>query len=290
MTRPHCDRLTWVEGHFTQRITPADEERLRAHLGTAADGCATCRDRYARELLLERLDPRRRDPQTRLGLALGVSSPGPLSSPGQRGESAAPLRRGLLGRGLALAVALTAGVLLASLLLLRLSSQPGGDQARPGFAARGQQIDGGTSRAAELMIYRVGKGRRIAAAQDKIAIDDALAFAYRNPAKHEYLLVFGVDETGQVYWFYPSWQDATKNPPALTIEAGPDLHELPDGVRHAYKGRELTIHAIFGSRRHRVRDVEAELARARAAKRVAFTAEAYEVIRRRFVLIGQEQR
>lgn len=283
MTRPHCEGLPWVKAHFAQRITPADEERLRAHLGTATDGCAICRDRYARELLLERLDPRRRDPQTRLGLALGVSSPK------QQEQAAAPLRRVLAGRGLALAVALTAAVLLASVLLLRSSSRPGGEGTH-GFVPRGQQLDGGASRAAELMIYRLGKGRRIAVAPEKIGSDDALAFAYRNPAKHRYLVVFGVDETGRVYWFYPSWQDATKNPGALAIQAGPDLHELPDGVRHAYKGRQLTIHALFGARRLRVREVEAELARARDAKRAAFTTDAYEVIRRRFVLIGQEQR
>jgi len=91
-----------------------------------------------------------------------------------------------------------------------------------------------------------------------IQSSDQLAFAYSNMSDMglNHLLLFGVDEIGTIYWYYPAWTDPARNPSALPIRRGTGV-ELPEQVGHQYRGEQLRIFALFSSRgEHTVRDIE----------------------------------
>ncbi len=90
-----------------------------------------------------------------------------------------------------------------------------------------------------------------------IAPDQALAFAYRNIGARpfENLMIFGVSGSGEVYWYYPAYDDATTNPASVRIEHG--AFELPDRVTHTLEPGPLHIYGLFTREPRTVRDVEA---------------------------------
>jgi hypothetical protein len=225
-----CHARGLVEQHFGRRLRPTDERTLREHL----PGCAPCRSYYERHLLLQRLDPKASASQERLGQALGlVRPPFPTARAG---------------------AALAAGVMLAAL---------GGMVARPmlaedtgGFTARG----GPTLTAAEpLRAYRIRAGAEPQPVEGELRTGDELAFAYQNPRGRKWLLIYGVDEHRNVYWFHPSWSHPEDNPPAVPAQAGPGLHELPEAISHDFAGKQLTLHGLLADERLTVRQAEALL-------------------------------
>lgn len=74
-----------------------------------------------------------------------------------------------------------------------------------------------------------------------------LAFAYLNqsPNAFEYLMIFGVDEQYEVYWFYPAWTDSRTNPMAYPIRPSLKAVELPEQVTHSFAGHWLRIFGVF---------------------------------------------
>jgi hypothetical protein len=101
-------------------------------------------------------------------------------------------------------------------------------------------------------------------AEGELERTDELAFGYLNPASRPWLLVYGVDEHGHVYWFHPSWEDPTQDPAAVRALPGSALHELPEAISHALDGRRLTVHGVLSERRLTVKQVE-RLRQGRAA-------------------------
>ena len=94
---------------------------------------------------------------------------------------------------------------------------------------------------------------------------ESLAFAYANPAElgAGYLLVFGRDAGGRVYWFWPAWSDAADNPASLPIQATPagaPPVELTEAVRQPLPTGPLTIVGLFTPRPLHVRQVEEAVA------------------------------
>jgi hypothetical protein len=239
-SRGRCPQRAAVERHFACRLSPAEAQALHAHL----PHCATCHRHYERLLVLERLDPRREQhAQRRLATALGLKRRAPPA-------------------GTRAAVALAAGVLLVvGAVAARLA--PGLPQAPPlaaavpsalpeGFAARGS----GSAAPEVLRAYRIREGRAPALVERELGADDELAFGYLNPDARRWLLVYGVDEHGHVYWFHPSWEDPAQDPPAVRAEPGAGLHELPEAISHALEGEQLTLHGVLSDERLTVRQVE----------------------------------
>ncbi len=232
MTAAACPLRGLVDAHFAGRIRPAEEQRLRQHL----PDCPVCHRRYERQLLLAGLDPAAPDAKTRLARGLGLNAAPPFA-----------WRLPTLGAALA-----TAAALCLVLLLPR-----GGPVSEDGFSARG----GGVEAEAPVVIYRLGADGGSEPLAGAMGARDELAFAYRNPEGRPFLMVFGLDEHGHVYWYHPSWSDAAQDPAAVAVQAGEHLVELPEAISQHLDGQELTVHAVFLDAPWTVRQMEDRLAR-----------------------------
>lgn len=203
-----CTLTPLVDRHFAGRIRPDDERRLRQHLPE----CQACGDRYRRRLLLARIDPAAEPAADRLARGLGLR-------PRRRSAVLLPAALAACVAAAGVALFLTAGTV-------------------PAFAPRGPT-------ASRLLIYRIPSGGTPVPAVGELRRQDELAFAYENPRGRRFLLIYGVDDTGRVYWFHPAWPAGA--PPAASIPISTDggVHELPEAIGHDYAGGELTIHAVF---------------------------------------------
>jgi hypothetical protein len=224
---PSCELSALVDRHFELTILPSEERQLRAHL----PGCATCRERYERRLLLSQVMPNAASAQERIGSGLGF----------ERRSSRADRRWWLL----------VAVPLAAALAVVLRSPVTDGDD----FAARG--ADAGPLALIEIYRFPVSGGSSKVARE--IAGTDALAFAYRNPAGRKYLVVFAVDSAGAVRWYAPGWTDPALTPSAVPIATGHQLRELSTAIAHPLPPGRLTVHAVFADGSATVREVEAAL-------------------------------
>lgn len=231
-----CPPKRLIDRHFAGRLRQSSERKLRAHLPE----CADCRQYYDRHLMLESLDPEALGARERLARGLGL----------RRGAGAHT-------RPAALAAALGAAAFAALVLLGRGKGAPAADE----FTARGGARP--AVAAASISIYQITPGQAPAPVAGPIAADDELAFAYRNPAGREHLLIFGVDEHDHVYWYHPDWTDSAANPAAIPIAKTAIPLELPAAISHSLDGRVLDIHAVFSDVPLTVREVEALLAAGR---------------------------
>src|SRR5262249_40892962 len=154
--------------------SPRAEAAMRAHL----PACEACLRWYERHLLWAQLDPRAPSAEARVARGLGLRWREP--------------RRAY---GYAFAGAVAAVVLLAWALEARPAAQLE-------LAARGYES---APRAENFWAYRVASGAPPRLAGPTISASDELAFAYSNPAGKPYLMLFGADEHGHVYWFHPGW-------------------------------------------------------------------------------------
>jgi hypothetical protein len=221
-----------IEDHFARRLKPAAERSMREHL----PGCAACKRYYERHLLLQRLDPKASEAQARLGQALGLV-PAPVSR----------VARG--GAMLAAAAVLALGIYVTRPTVPALSDS---EQAS-GFSARGGPV---VTQPEPLRVYRIRTGLAPEPVQGELRATDELAFAYQNAAGKKWLLIYGVDEHGHVYWFHPSWSDPDADPSAVPAQAGEGLHELPEAISHALDGGKLTLHEVLSDERLTVRRAE----------------------------------
>jgi hypothetical protein len=276
-----------IAAHFAGTGGPRSEREMRAHLPV----CAECHAYYEQHLLLASLDPAGLSSETRLGRGLGVRmqrAPGrvtfgwfslcgaafaalmlfyvrqPHGVPGGRpaGMNDIGAERTTVSPGAAPpAVASRPPAVARSSAAV---AEPGSEGE---LAARGTPAGVAAARAPEVQVYRIYIGRRGTTSEkagDFVYAGDELAFAYRNPAGKERLLVFAVDEHGHVYWYHPGWSDAGQNPTAVPISAEPGLHELPAAVLHKFDGERIMIHALFTDRELSVRQVESAVASAAA--------------------------
>lgn len=89
--------------------------------------------------------------------------------------------------------------------------------------------------------------------------DDALSFGYRNlpGSRARALLLFGLDESGEVYWFAPTWMAGEAPPQAVPIGTSNDAVRFEHGVRHVLRPGRLTLRAVFLEAPVSVLDAEA---------------------------------
>ena len=221
-----CHERALIGAHFNGTISPAQERAMRDHM----IGCEDCRAYYKRKLLLANLDPKGLDSRDRLARGLGIA------------------RRRHPRRPMAL-IAVAATVLVFMAIWHGRTVTSGKD----GFVSRGED---GRGEATRLWIYRVPPGEQAVSAGDEMDATDELAFAYENTEGRKYLLVFGLDEHGNVYWYHPAWTEPSENPPATSVSTEPGIHELPEAVRHPIEGDRLRIFGIFTDRPLTVKQVE----------------------------------
>lgn len=105
------------------------------------------------------------------------------------------------------------------------------------------------SRYVSITAYRRTVSGEFAPVGGTIEGTDQLAFAYSNMSDRglDHLLLFGADESGTIYWYYPAWTDSSQNPAAFPIGRGVGV-ELPEQVGHQYRGGRLRIFALFCDR------------------------------------------
>jgi hypothetical protein len=220
-----------MAAHFAGRIAPSEERSMRQHLG----GCAQCRRRYERHLLLAELEPNALVPQERIGRGLGV------------------LRRGGPARPIAGALMATAAV-CGLVALLR----PSGPTADSEFAARGARPPSTASHE----VYHAQPGHPFELARDSNRANDELAFAYTNQAAYPFLAVCAIDEHRHVYWYHPAWTSPAQDPDSVRIEEGARLRELPEAISQTLDGHELRVVATFSASPLHVQQVERALSAA----------------------------
>jgi hypothetical protein len=239
-----------IEAHFSRRISPDNERRLRAHLSL----CKACVKVYDAHLMFERITAGSPmvSGRERLGAALGFRV-----ASSQRATTLWGLAAGFAAALAALAVLRVAG------------ANHEGVKQETEFAARGGAHVGGGERggrdaeAPRMLVYALGPTRELAPT-DRMKASDQLAFAYTNPSGFRNLLIFGVDEHRHVYWYHPAWRSQNDHPRALGIESGPEARELPEAVRQDLDGRALTVYAVFLNEEIPVERVEELIANAQS--------------------------
>jgi hypothetical protein len=224
-----------IDRHFAARITPGEESALRAHL----PGCDACRAHYSRHLLYAKLVRDRPGLEERLAVGLGVSL-----------LPAAPASRHLPARRSWMLAAAAAATCVALLVHGRIGRAPESE-----FGVRGPASNVSVPGPA-LEIYRVTEDRSTAASEGWMSARGELAFAYRNPTGFARLMVFGVDDRGDIYWFHPAWTEPSQDPVAIAVAAGEGPFELPEAIRHEIRGNRLRIVALFTNAALSVRAVE----------------------------------
>jgi hypothetical protein len=230
-----CPSAELVELHFSARITPVGERRLRHHL----TACQRCRDHYERWLFVSQIDGAVASPSQRLAIGLGLRPP--------RSDARLPRFGGVVAATLAGA---------AILLAVGRHSPPRDERVMVGLDE--------PSVSEEFAVYRVGRGGISAALlkpDAEIAPDEPLGFAYAKAGGVKRLMIFGVGERRRVFWYQPGRGDATANPAAQPISDGELLHELSDAITHRLDEGTLRLFALFTNREDlRASDVEAAVA------------------------------
>jgi hypothetical protein len=219
-----CIQRALVDLHFEAKISPPEERAMREHL----PACEGCRAYYERWLILSKLDPEGLSAEKRIAHGLGLG-------------------RRRLARVFPIGVATLVAAAAALVLWLRVAPDAG-------FTARGT---GHPAPASRLFVYEVRPGAPPGLASGTVGRRDELAFAYENGAAKNRVMIFGVDEHGHVYWFYPAYQRETENPVAIPIESDGRRHELPEAVRHDLDGAHLEVRAVFLDTPMPVREMEA---------------------------------
>lgn len=242
-----CIESALVDEHFEGKISPERESRLRAHLA----GCDSCSSYYERRVLFAKLDPSALSLEDRLAIGLGLPRAPAESEPGEsttaKGEPPAPSPR---RKVLVMAVTLFAAA--AVLLLWFFGKKPADD----GIASRGKH----DSSVPYVRVYQSTKGGVPEPLTGPVHRTSELAFAYESTPDYDKLMIFGLDEHGHVYWYYPAWTDPSMNPASVTLATNPDLHPLREAVAHDLDGRTLEVHALFSHESRTVLQIESALA------------------------------
>jgi putative zinc finger protein len=160
-----------------------------------------------------------------------------------------------------LGAALFATGLLTAVICLGLALPAHRPSARQ-FRAKSARQAPSPARWAGIQPYRVRAGKPEPLAET-LGLGDGLLFSYNNlgPEPLTNLMIFALDSSSEVHWFYPAYERVGTNPSSITIEKGGAQLALPELVEADFPQGPLTIHALFSERSLRVLEVEAWLKR-----------------------------
>ncbi|HVY41228.1 MAG TPA: hypothetical protein VHM31_24995 [Polyangia bacterium] len=183
----------------------------------------------------------------------------------QRAQQARAPRVPWLRRWSLLGLATTAA-LAVGLLVVRPARRSGDGAADEAAGLRAKSASTAPASAPErwagIGVYRVTEGGPPQRVGERISRDDGLLFTYTNLGTRPfaYLMIFAVDGSGQVRWFYPAYQEAGTNPASIAIQANANV-PLAEVVRHPFATGPAAFQALFSRRPLRVEEVESWLAR-----------------------------
>lgn len=95
---------------------------------------------------------------------------------------------------------------------------------------------------------------------------DGILVRYSNPTERgAYLMVFALDERGEVHWIHPAYLNENDSPSSLELEPRATLRVLDEVVEPENPAPgALRVYALLSEATLRVKDVEAKLAAQRA--------------------------
>ncbi|MBN2494310.1 MAG: hypothetical protein JXR96_06965 [Deltaproteobacteria bacterium] len=125
------------------------------------------------------------------------------------------------------------------------------------FAARGGP-SGDADAWVSIQIFKATPGG-YEPAIGQIAPDDALAFAYDKRARSGYgfLMILAVDQRGEIFWYYPAYEDASSDPASIPVDDTLAARPLRDEIQHALRPGALRVFSVFSRQALRVKAVEA---------------------------------
>lgn len=218
-TAPHRDIQKAIDIHFKGRGTPQNHALIMEHL----PDCPDCHQYFKKRMFLAEMIPGAPTQQERIGATVGLSAP---RAPRAMGFSA-----------FVSAAAMAAGVFLV---------WPTTQSSDDGFQSRGNKDRVvAPVESQEVFAYVASDGAENALVKKEIRHSDELIFSYRNNSSASHLMVYGVDEQKNVYWYHPAWVDAADNPSAVPIAQSEKVIALPLAVAHAYQGANLQLFALF---------------------------------------------
>ncbi|MCP4498931.1 MAG: hypothetical protein GY822_03065 [Deltaproteobacteria bacterium] len=223
-----------IDAHFSGRGGP--HSALAA--ANAIAEVPEAKKYWDRQALFSSLDPQAASAKERVAMSLGVP--------------ATPKKRGFVWGGVG-AFAMAAG-LFAFVLI-----SPNTDD--DGFTARGPET-GVISSA--VFAFNISKEKEALERKSSIHSSDELAFAYMNPQGQKHLLVYGVDDKMNIYWFHPAWTNYNKPPAAIAVESSTQIRELQEAIGHEYIGRQLKLYSWFQEAPISVVEAEKAIAKAGA--------------------------
>lgn len=199
----------------------------------------------------------------------------------QRSEQARSPRLPWFRRWSLVGFAATAALAIGLLVVRPANHGAGTDDDAAGVRAKSASAAAASApeRWAGIGVYRVTGGGPPERMGERISRDDGLLFTYTNLGARPfaYLMIFAVDGSGQVRWFYPAYQQAGTNPASISIQANANV-PLAEVVRHPFAAGPATFQALFSRRPLRVEEVEAWLARRPPANGAAPWPETYRQI------------
>lgn len=174
--------------------------------------------------------------------------------------------------------ALLAGASLAAGAALWMTvGAPSKSDESEAFRAKGTPSDAPVERWTGVRIHRARGSGPPEPVTSSAKPNDALLFSYTNRAEapFAFLMIFGVDRAGEVYWFHPAYERLGDDPRSAPIEPGVVDALLPEIVRHEFPPGRLALHALFTRRPLGVLAVEAWIAKRRANPNAALPDEGH---------------
>jgi hypothetical protein len=240
----HLFHTDQIDRYFGRGLEPATTSRLLRRLWR----CAGCRARYERHLLFERLLPDGADHRDdRLWRTI-------LASAGREHQSgsSAP-HRAIATRPLRPWWAPVAA--LGALSLVVVATQVARIQAPTTPVSRGGTNESVLEPA--LHLFRTMGEHETAPVGRTMRADDGILIAYSNPGSElKYLMVFAVDQRGNVHWYYPAYERPGENPAAAPIRTQALGVELGEEIRHPLTPGPLRMFALFLPRPWHVDQIE----------------------------------
>lgn len=119
-----------------------------------------------------------------------------------------------------------------------------------------------------ISIYKTQDNKQPGYLGNTMRKQDSLLFAYSNAGSHQYnyMMIVGIDATGDSHWYYPAWTDPKTDPASVTIQTGKTGIELKEAIQHAVASGPYTLYAIFSDNAVHVSSFEKVLQESMAAK------------------------
>lgn len=260
-TLPRRALAAFLEGE----VTPTEAAAIEAHLRDSAAARRQLEQLREIRRALARLPDERDDAETlavqEIRCALLTASLPPARGP-RASRWSWSLRAG--ASIIAAACAATAALLLvpgspspSTRSATALADQEPGEFRPKSAAATSFPED----RWVRIDVYRVapdGAARPLGGAGAAMRAGEGLVFRYTNSGREPFgfLMIFAVDSTRRIHWYYPSYETAGTDPSSLPIRAESGSIALPDVIQHELSPGPLVLYGLFSRTPLRVLDVE----------------------------------